>query len=91
MKEKEYIARLFDKTLEFGLKSKGAVLFVGPKSCGKSTTAKRQAKTIIDLTDDDTKKQQIDLARASSTRYANVMDEKLRTYAKGLNKDLVKS
>ena len=71
MKEKEYIARLFDKTLEFGLKSKGAVLVVGPKSCGKSTTAKRQAKTIIDLTDDDTKKQQIDLARASSTRFLN--------------------
>lgn len=71
MKEKEYIARLFDKTLEFGLKSKGAVLVVGPKSCGKSTTAKRQAKTIIDLTDDNIKRQQIELARASSTRFLN--------------------
>lgn len=40
MEKKEYIARLFDKTLEFGLKSKGAVLVVGPKSCGKSTTAR---------------------------------------------------
>lgn len=71
MEEKEYIARLFDKTLEFGLKSKGAVLVVGPKSCGKSTTAKRQAKTIIDLTDVDTKKQQVDLARASSKKFLN--------------------
>ena len=71
MKEKKYIARLFDKTLEFGLKSKGAVLVVGPKSCGKSTTAKRQARTIIDLTDVDTKKQQIELARASTTRFLN--------------------
>lgn len=59
MKEEEYFARLFDKTLEFGFKSKGAVLVVGPKSCGKPTTAKRQAKTIINLTNNDIKKQQV--------------------------------
>ena len=30
----DYIPRLFDETLKFGLKSKGAVLVVGPKWCG---------------------------------------------------------
>ena len=69
MEEKDYITRLFDKTLEFGLKSKGAVLVVGPKSCGKSTTSRRQAKTIIDLTDDDVREQQIALARASAKKF----------------------
>ena len=44
-----YINRLFDKTVEFTLKSKGALVIIGPKWCGKSTTAKRYAKTIIDL------------------------------------------
>ena len=44
-----YIPRLFDKELEFCLESVGAVLIVGPKFCGKSTTASKYAKTIIDL------------------------------------------
>ena len=34
-----YIPRLFDEILQFSLKSKGAVLVVGPKWCGKATTA----------------------------------------------------
>lgn len=49
MSEKEYISRLFDRIVEFTLKSKGALVIVGPKWCGKSTTAKRYAKTVIDL------------------------------------------
>ncbi len=65
--EKNYIPRLFDETLRFSLKSKGAVLVVGPKWCGKSTTSARQAKTIIDLTIEETKQQYIDLAKASPT------------------------
>ena len=45
----EYIKRLFDETLSFTLKSKGAVVVEGPKWCGKSTTCKRYAKEIVDL------------------------------------------
>ena len=71
MKEPVYIPRLFDKTLEFALKSKGAVLVVGPKSCGKSTTSRRQAKTIIDLTDLDVVEQQVSLARSSAKKFLN--------------------
>ena len=41
-----YIPRLFDKELEFALRSKGAVVVEGPKSCGKSTTSSRHAKTL---------------------------------------------
>ena len=37
---KEYIDRLFYKELEFYLMTTGAVLVVGPKWCGKSTTCK---------------------------------------------------
>lgn len=44
-----YIKRLFDNTLSFSLKSKGAVVVEGPKWCGKTTTCKRFAKEIIDL------------------------------------------
>lgn len=62
---KEYLPRLFDKILEFSLKSIGAILVVGPKWCGKSTTSSRYAKTIIDLTDEQTKEQYISLAKNS--------------------------
>ena len=71
MKERKYINRLFDETLEFALKTKGAVLVVGPKSCGKSRTSSRHAKTIIDLTDKKTSEQQILLANASPERFLN--------------------
>lgn len=66
-----YIPRLFDKTLEFSLKSKGAVLVIGPKWCGKSTTSARQAKTIIDLTDEDKKEQYIKMAKVSPSYFLN--------------------
>ena len=77
MEEKEYINRLFDGTLEFALKTKGAVLVVGPKSCGKSRTSSRHAKTIIDLTDEKTNEQQILLANASPERFLNQGDRPL--------------
>ena len=56
---KKYINRLFDFTLEFTLKSKGAVLVEGPKWCGKSTTCKRFAREIVDLMPSKTRKQYI--------------------------------
>ena len=67
----KYIERLFDQTLDFALRSKGAVLIVGPKSCGKSTTVKRYAKTIIDLTDNSVRDQQISLAKTSIEKFLN--------------------
>ena len=69
--DEKYIPRLFDQTLDFALKSKGAVLVVGPKSCGKSRTSSRYAKTIIDLTDEKTNEQQIALANVSPERFLN--------------------
>lgn len=64
-----YIPRLFDKVLEFALRSKGAVLVVGPKWCGKSTTSAKQAKTIIDLTIPETKEQNISFAKSAPTLF----------------------
>ena len=60
---KVYIERLFDKEIEFYLKSVCAVQIVGPKWCGKSTTAKRHASTIIDLMKDSDRKQFLPLAK----------------------------
>ena len=71
MDKKEYISRLFDKTVEFTLKSKGALVIVGPKWCGKSTTAKRYAKTVIDLMSLETRNEFIELAKISPSNFLN--------------------
>ena len=46
---KEYLPRIADKLLEERLDAKGAVLIEGPKWCGKTTTAKQQAKSFISM------------------------------------------
>lgn len=46
-----YYPRIADEILDFRLKSKGAVLVVGPKWCGKSTTALQQANSVVYMQD----------------------------------------
>ena len=69
---KRYIKRLFDDILEFSLKSKGAIVIVGPKWCGKSTTASRYSKTTIDLMPLDTRNQYIQLAKVAPSEFLNM-------------------
>lgn len=49
----DYLPRMSDSELAFKLECSGAVLIEGPKWCGKTTTAKQQAKSIIELQDPD--------------------------------------
>ena len=67
----KYIKRLFDQSIEFTLKSKGALVVVGPKWCGKTTTASRYAKTVIDLMPIETRKDYIDLAKIAPSTFLN--------------------
>jgi len=47
----KYKRRIADKLLNIRLQSKGAVLIEGPKWCGKTTTAKQIAGSMLDLGD----------------------------------------
>lgn len=49
----EYKNRIVDKQFQLKLKSFGGVLIVGPKGCGKTTTAKQKASSIIEFQDED--------------------------------------
>lgn len=49
----KYRKRIVDRLLESKLKAFGAVLITGPKGCGKTTTAKQFAKSIIEFQDED--------------------------------------
>ena len=71
MSKTNYINRLFDSIVEFTLKSKGALVIVGPKWCGKSTTAKRYAKTVIDLMPLESRNEFIELAKISPSNFLN--------------------
>lgn len=60
---KRYLKRVCDQTLALRLDSKGAVLIEGPKWCGKTTTAGRQAGSVVYLQDPKTKRQNMRLAQ----------------------------
>lgn len=61
----EYIPRITDKLLKERLNSKGAVLIQGPKWCGKTTTAKQIAKSVISMDRPDMIKQYIQMSELS--------------------------
>ena len=64
----EYIKRVVDTELAEQLGASGAVLVVGPKWCGKTTTASRQAKSIIKLQDVKLRSAYLQMADTDPTR-----------------------
>ena len=57
-----YYKRILDETIEKRLKMVGAVVIEGPKGCGKTTTAKQHAKSILQLQDPDNRQNYLELA-----------------------------
>ena len=49
----KYLPRILDEDLEKYLTMIGAILIVGPKWCGKTTTAEQHAKSVLKLQDKD--------------------------------------
>ena len=49
----DYLRRIADEELSLRLEAFGAVQINGPKWCGKTTTAERQAKSVVKLQDPD--------------------------------------
>ena len=65
---KEYKNRVADRLLADKLEAFGAVLIEGPKYCGKTTLASRQASSILSMADTDTLSQNLALARTNISR-----------------------
>jgi hypothetical protein len=61
----EYKKRIADGILERKVLGKGAVLIEGPKWCGKTTTAKQLAKSMLDLGDASVLKQSSQIIEVS--------------------------
>lgn len=60
---KNYIPRLLDDVLKKRLELYGAILITGPKWCGKSTTAKEYAKSVLELQNPRTRSNNLEIAK----------------------------
>ena len=62
-KQQVYLPRVVDRELGLRLRAVGATYIVGPKWCGKTTTAKQQARSVLELQDPDLQTGYLQLAR----------------------------
>ena len=62
---KEYKNRIADQILTDKLDAMGAVLIEGPKYCGKTSLAAQQAKSILYMSDPETRSQNLTMAKTN--------------------------
>ena len=58
----DYLPRIIDTELDLRLRAVGATVIVGPKWCGKTTTAKQKAKSVLEMQDPDLQEGYLKLA-----------------------------
>lgn len=58
----EYIKRIIDEEIQEKLSYTGAILIKGPKWCGKTTSAKQYAKSVLEMQNPDLQDNYIELA-----------------------------
>ena len=64
----KYFSRIADDQLKFKLEAFGAVNITGPKGCGKTTTAKQQARSFIEFQDEDVRDGYLAVANTQPSR-----------------------
>ncbi len=64
----DYKKRIADAILEEKLESFGATLITGPKGCGKTTTAKQKAASVIEFQDEDKRDDYLSVASTQPSR-----------------------
>lgn len=57
-----YIKRITDKQIEQNLRVFGGILIEGPKGCGKTTSAKQYAKSVVEFQDENNRESLLSLA-----------------------------
>lgn len=75
----DYYKRIIDDELNLKLESFGAALIVGPKGCGKTTSAKRKAKSFIEFQDEENRDNLLAVANTSPSKL--LIGEKPRLFA----------
>ncbi len=63
-----YRARIIDKSLDLISEVFNAINIVGPKGCGKTTTARRRAQTVFEFQDEEKRENLLSIATYSPSR-----------------------
>ena len=64
----DYKQRIIDDQLDLKLESFGATLIVGPKGCGKTTSAKQKAKSFIEFQDEEQRENLLAVANTAPSK-----------------------
>lgn len=64
----KYIERIIDNQFDLLMEAFGATLILGPKGCGKTTTAKQKANTVIEFQDEEKRENYIGMAENRPSR-----------------------
>ena len=64
----KYLHRIIDNQFELLMDAFGVVLIVGPKGCGKTTTAKQKAATVVEFQDEEERENYLLLAENRPSR-----------------------
>ena len=64
----EYLHRMIDNQFNLLMDAFGAVLIVGPKGCGKTTSAKQKANSVIEFQDEEKRENYLMLAENRPSR-----------------------
>lgn len=64
----DYLQRIIDNQFSLLMDAFGAVLIVGPKGCGKTTSAKQKAHSVIEFQDEENRDNYLRLAENRPTR-----------------------
>lgn len=64
----EYKKRIVDNLLDLKLEAFGATLIVGPKGCGKTTSAKQKAKSFIEFQDEEQRENLLAVSNAAPSK-----------------------
>ena len=59
----KYINRIIDKEIKEKLSVMGAILIKGPKWCGKTTSAKQIAKSVLEMQNPDLQENYIEVEK----------------------------
>lgn len=63
-----YRKRIVDDQIDLKLESFGATLIVGPKGCGKTTSAKQKAKSVVEFQDEEQRENLLAIANTSPSK-----------------------
>ena len=64
----DYKKRIIDDQLDLKLESFGATLIVGPKGCGKTTSAKQKAKSFLEFQDEEQRENLLAVANTAPSK-----------------------